>query len=116
MSKSSPEYLTVLEQTLTILHPPEGLSEYRVSPRSGQVQIVQNNTIIELLIQVIKKQNDISEQLLDIEKRIAHLENKPSQKERGLDLTQIIDKIDNLKLGTSSLALKKDKNHYTTFY
>ena len=80
--------LEALSETKNLLDPPEGLSKYNALSKADEVIIRQNNTIIQMLIQMCNK-------IEQIEKRIKLLEEE-NDFEKKID--ELIYKINNLTL------------------
>ena len=80
------------------LDPPEGLSKYNASSKADKVIIKQNNTIIQIMVQMYNK-------IDQIEKRIKLVEE---EKESENKIDELIYKINHLTLNDN---IRKLKNH-----
>lgn len=78
MTNGTNTYLKAIETTRKILEPPVGLSKYDATSRQDKEQIRQNNAIIQMLIYIYDK-------LDQIESRIKILEEKESPKDKKID-------------------------------
>ena len=96
MTSGLENYLEALSETKKLLDPPEGFSTYHATSRADEVIIKRNNTILQMLVQVHNK-------LEQIEKRIKYLEEK---KDFNNKIDELIYKINNLTLEDS---IKKPK-------
>lgn len=88
MTSGLENYLEALSNTKRLLDPPEGLSSYNATSKSDEVIIKQNNTILQMLLQLFNK-------LEQIETRIKYLEEEKIMDNK---IDELIYKINNLKL------------------
>ena len=88
MTSGLESYLEALSNTKRLLDPPEGFSTYNATSKSDEVIIKQNNTILQMLLQVFNK-------LEQIENRIKYLEEEKIMDNK---IDELIYKINNLKI------------------
>lgn len=96
MTSGLETYLEALSETKKLIEPPEGLSKYNASSLADGVIIKQNNTIIQMMIQMYNK-------IDQIEKRIKLLEE---EKESENKIDELIYKINRLTLDDNIKKLK----------
>ena len=63
MTSGLENYLEALRETKKLLDPPEGLSKYNASSKTDEIIIKQNSTIIQTLIQMCNKIEQIEKEL-----------------------------------------------------
>ena len=80
--------MEALSNTKRLLDPPEGLSTYNATSKSDEVIIKQNNIILQMLLQLFNK-------LEQIENRIKYLEEEKIMDNK---IDELIYKINNLKI------------------
>ena len=88
MTSGLENYLEALSNTKRLLDPPKGLSTYNATSKSDEVIIKQNNTILQMLLQLFNK-------LEQIENRIKYLEEEKIMDNK---IDELIYKINNLKI------------------
>ena len=88
MTSGLESYLKALSNTKRLLDPPEGFSTYNATSKSNEVIIKQNNTILQILLQLFNK-------LEQIENRIKYLEEEKIVDNK---IDELIYKINNLKI------------------
>ena len=88
MTSGLDNYLEALSTTKGLLDLPEGFSTYNATSKSDEVIIKQNNTILQMLLQLFNK-------LEQIEKRIKYLEEEKAANNK---IDELIYKINNKKL------------------
>ena len=100
MTSKCTDYLLTLEETRKNLDSPVRLSNYNASSRADGEIIKQNNVIIQMLIYISNRLDQLDDKikLLEEEKETAKIDS-------------LISQISNLKLGeTSKSTPKKDKD------
>ena len=99
MTSGLDNYLEALTITKRLLDPPEGFSTYTATLKADEITIKQNNTILQMLLQLFNK-------LEQIEIRIKYLE-----KEKAADnkIDELIYRINNLKLDKVKKAKSQKK-------
>ena len=88
MTSGLDNYLEALSTIKRLLDPPEGFSTYNAMLKSDEVIIKQNNTILQMLLQLFNK-------LEQIEKRVKYLVEKEVADNK---IDELIYRINNLKL------------------
>ena len=88
MTSGLDNYLEALSTTKRLLDSSEGFSTYNGTSKSDVVIIKQNNTILQMLLQLFNK-------LEQIENRIKYLEEKKAMDNK---IDELIYRINNLKL------------------
>ena len=89
MTSGLENYLGALEETKKLLDSPVGFSTYNASSKVDEIIIKQNNTILQLLVQLHNK-------LEQIDRRIKILDEEKNSKEK---IDELIYKINDLKIG-----------------
>ena len=70
MTSGLETYLEALSETKKLIDPPEGLSKYIASFLADEVIIKQNNTIIQMVIQMYNKPNRRKDKITRKRKRV----------------------------------------------
>ena len=96
MARGLETYLEALSETKKLIDPSEGLSKCNASSKADEVIIKQNNTIIQMMIQMYNK-------IDKVEKRIKLLEE---EKESENKIDELIYKINRLTLDDNIRKLK----------
>ena len=88
MTSGLDHYLEALGNTKRLLDPPEGFSTYNATSKTDEIIIKQNNTILQILLQLFSK-------LEQIESRIKYLEEENAVDNK---IDELIYRVNNLKL------------------
>ena len=103
-SKINNKYIKVLEEVGQLDKEPVGLTEFTTSVVSSNIPIRQNNLIIQLILNLAKKVDQLEEQITEINQVVHNTTSKLPK--------DLVDKLENLTLGNNPHRRKSRINPF----